>query len=143
MSVQFHDGTIKIYESYSMGYPWNHLSLIGNVPSKLKFWNTKETMTQLLEKIDPAKMKAMESDFKGLLASQDVSFWVVKGMHQSATGFVLTPHITLGYIGFLWHIDFLDDHKYGLSVFNVTKGDQQTNQDADGFSIVKKKKSYY
>lgn len=137
MGIKFHDGTLVIYQNYSGGRAWNDPYLLGNVPAKLRQYNSEKEMRTFLAKLSDETMKAMVGGkFSELLKSEDLNVWVVKGLHDAGNGFVLVPHVTLGWDGYLWHVEFLDDSKKGLVATSVTRGQQATAVDADGFRKV-------
>ena len=57
----------------------------------------------------------------------------MKGVHQVGAGIIATPHISIAFEGFIYHMEMLNDKKAGLVIFNIT---EVRNEDAEGFTKV-------
>lgn len=152
MGLKFHDGTHKLYRTYTSSKAWNDSSLLRQPPSWMVSWNTEALVTQILTnnkskltyketvRVRSAQtrrfeFREVEQNLLDLVSNDDpdVNVWVLKGLHQQND-----PHLTVGYDGFLWHLG-VQTKRLGSSgrfeafVTGMSKGDFGTQEDADGF----------
>ena len=152
MGLKFHDGTHKLYKGYTGSKGWADSSLLMTPPAWMMSWNTeahiggilknsksklsfKESKRVMSSVTMESEMRVVEQNLLDLVTSThpDVNLWVLKGLHQASN-----PHISVGYDGFLWHLDVqtnrLTSGGAEAYVVGMSKGDFGTAEDADGFS---------
>jgi len=154
MGLKFHDGTHKLYKTYTDGKAWHDAALLRNPPGWMLTWNTEALIKGILTNnksklkykenvttYDKAKRKAVKSEVElNLLevvssSNADLNVWILKGLHQQND-----PHLTIGHDGFLWHLNVQTERLAGgrveAHVTKMSKGDWGTQEDADGFTKV-------
>jgi hypothetical protein len=156
MGLKFHDGTHKLYTTYTDGKAWNSTALLQNPPAWMLTWNTESLVTGILTN-NKSKLKYKESattynartktteksdvtvNLLDIASSTnaDVNLWILKGLHQQHD-----PHLTIGHDGFLWHMNVQTERLAGgrveAYVTKMSRGDWGTQEDADGFTKVGK-----
>lgn len=158
MGLKFHDGAHKLYKGYTSSKAWNDSSLLMTPPRWMMSWNTeanigtilknnksklsfKETRRVISAETMESEMREVEQNLLDLVSSThaDVNLWVLKGLHQASN-----PHLSVGYDGFLWHLDVetkrLTSGSFEAYVVGMSKGTFATQEDADGFTIKRGKK---
>lgn len=152
MGLKFHDGSHKLYKGYTNSKGWSDSSLLMTPPAWMMSWNTEVHIGGILKNSKSklsfserkrvvsaetlkAEMRVVEQNLLDLVTSThpDVNLWVLKGLHQASN-----PHISVGYDGFLWHLDVetnrLASGATEAYVVGMSKGTFGTQEDADGFS---------
>jgi len=143
MGLIFHNGHHEVFWKYVQNRPWNDPDFVGN-GGKFSKYNKPEEIKRILTHHrsrtggDPTQPGGGEENFKGVILADGVNIYVLKGIHQFGGGFVPVPHITIGYNGYLYHLNLMDDADAGLLVVDFSKGDKA--QDADGFTEPKTKR---
>lgn len=152
MGLKFHDGSHKLYKGYTGSKGWADSSLLMTPPTWMMSWNTethisgilsnsksklsfKESQRVISSETMEREMRVVEHNLLDLVTSThpDVNLWVLKGLHQASN-----PHISVGYDGFLWHLNVQTNRLTSGAtegyVVGMSKGDLGTAEDADGFS---------
>lgn len=141
----------KCYGNYTNNQSWNQASS-GDPASftvTLEKANTTEGLTEILTckasqfmlgkaKIQKQAGGAGKSEAVALLdlvGSSEASVIVLKGVHQMGN-----PHVSLGYAGWIYHVDVKSGRQGQSNLFTVTGVSEgtQVRDSADGWTAVKK-----
>ena len=154
MGLKFHDGTHKLYKTYTNAKAWNDTALLRNPPAWMLTWNTEGNIAQILKnnksklsykervrvvssKTGRPENREVVHNLLDLVSSDhaDVNLWMLKGLHQQND-----PHLTVGFDGFLLHLGVqtrrLAPGRFEAFITSISKGDWGTQEDADGFTKV-------
>jgi hypothetical protein len=145
MSVLFHDGDHHLYKGYTGNKAWDDRGLLminSNTPvnSRLNALNTEETVGGLFEQTD-VKTHTLEGygySLKSVIEDDGDSYSliVIKGLHQPFNrARKWAPHITIGFDGYLWHLNFRWDRDDSLSMWDSSRGDAVTGETHDGWGV--------
>jgi hypothetical protein len=144
MGLIFHDGTNPVLSGYA-SQKWDAITLLGTV-GKFAKYNNETAIKAILN--NPSSRVSYTYTTKFGRKNTDITLnfrdvmnhpgepnaFVVKGVHQVGSGFIATPHMSIAYEGFIYHMELLDDSKKGLIIYNITRG--QEYADPEGFSKV-------
>ncbi len=144
MGLIFHDGTNAVLSGYA-SQKWNDATLLGNVGAFSSYNseigiakildNPKSKTTFKTQVMIGKKPTDLTIDFREIKKHVgEPNAFVVKGVHQVGAGIIATPHISIAFEGFIYHMEMLNDKKAGLVIFNITRG--QEYEDAEGFTKV-------
>jgi hypothetical protein len=144
MGLIFHSGHNPAFCKYVNNRNWDHEDFIGDA-GNFATYNNPDGIRGILTHHrsetsgDPRQPGGGEENFKGVILADGVNIYVLKGIHQSGDGIMPTPHITIGYNGYLYHLKLAYFANTGLIVTGVSKGHKKA-QDADGYTEQKTKK---
>lgn len=152
MGLIFHNGHNQAFYNYTQGRPWDDPHFVGNAGNFAQFNTQQHIRTILLKQGSRSTFTyigrvARQQNRRVVYVNENITInfkeiiqqvgepnaYVVKGIHQLGQGFIVTPHISVGFGGHIYHLDLLDDAKQGLVVFGVTRGDQYTDPEGFGF----------
>jgi len=141
MPLTFHDGKNVLYKNYVGGKAWDDDKLLqlnpdGNLNHyHLKAWNTEDKFKELFGFRSAKNHKLVgEVTLGGLIESKDLGFIVVKGMHQLQwKGKDYYIHATIGYDGYLWHLDWQWTFADKMFFKSSSKGERATGVSHDGW----------
>ena len=149
MSLEFHDGTHKLYKGYSEGKAWNDVGLLRlNAADRydkslIDDYNTEAKITEMLKDgvlagcypFGPGKSKLSE-----FIAAEGTGIIVIKGLHQwvrLGRTWNYKLHLSFGLEGQLWHLNARysnSTQKISLTT-TCTAGEKVTGESHDGFKV--------
>jgi len=144
MGLIFHDGTNRVLQGYT-NRRWNDPALLGNI-GVFGAYNNEQAIKKIIRNSGAnakaeysvtlgRKQQLITINFNAIMEHDgEPNAFVVKGVHQLGGGFIVVPHMTLAFEGYLYHLDMLNDAKRGLIITDITRGNQY--EDAEGWSRV-------